>query len=190
MIKVVTITQNGQGRFQCDPGGPGTPIVGRGASVLEAVGDYALQSLLVALVTDPPAVLLETRIEVAAKRWADQLRTRTKQDNGDLMTEMMVNMVAEVQSPTESAKVEAFEAELADALSAPDVGYAGRCLSTDYGPGGLIRQAAITAGVTPDCPPFPMKTCMWIDDDKVTVSHGYSAPVVQLWPEEPEPKGE
>jgi hypothetical protein len=56
------VTQNEQGRFEADPCGGGSPVVGRGSSVLEAVGEYAIQTGLVHVACDPPAVLREYRV--------------------------------------------------------------------------------------------------------------------------------
>ena len=60
----LTITQDENGRFTADAGGPGSPTVGRGASVLEAVGDYAIQTQLVEVKCEPPAVLNEYRVDM------------------------------------------------------------------------------------------------------------------------------
>lgn len=46
------------GQFECiERGACGSPIVGRGASVVEAVGDWAIYSSTVEIVCDPPELL-------------------------------------------------------------------------------------------------------------------------------------
>lgn len=59
MTKRVTIKLQGDqpGRLVCDDERPGTPPVGRGQTVLEALGDYCLQNGLVTPVCDPPELL-------------------------------------------------------------------------------------------------------------------------------------
>lgn len=55
----LTVTKDADGRFTADAGGPGAQIVGRGGSVLEAVGEYCLQKELVRAVCDPPELVDE-----------------------------------------------------------------------------------------------------------------------------------
>jgi hypothetical protein len=46
------------GFLECgEIGACGSPIVGRGASVLEAVGEYAIQTRLVGIKCSPPEIL-------------------------------------------------------------------------------------------------------------------------------------
>lgn len=57
---MVIVTQDGNGKFECcQEGETGSPIVGRGASVLEAVGDWSIQSQTVQIKCSPPALLKE-----------------------------------------------------------------------------------------------------------------------------------
>ncbi len=58
--KTLIVTQDATGRFACGLGAsPGTCIVGYGASVLEAVGEWVIQSQMVDIRCEPPAVLRE-----------------------------------------------------------------------------------------------------------------------------------
>lgn len=132
---------------------------------------------------------MKEQIEVAAKWWADQFRHGTKQDNGDGMTTILATVIG---SRIETAsKADAFEAALKELLpdhllrcwtpEDPSCGSSLRCLSCDYGPCQLLQEAAHRAGIDPFCPPFPMKTVMWINPDSVRVKHGYGAPDQVLW---------
>jgi len=59
----LVVTQDNKGRFECVPeGAMGSPIVGRGASVLEAVGAWALHQPVLSIRCEPPAVLQEFAI--------------------------------------------------------------------------------------------------------------------------------
>ena len=57
------VTQNDSGRFEAVvPNALDSPTIGRGSSVLEAVGEWAIQSRAVAIQCSPPALLREHRI--------------------------------------------------------------------------------------------------------------------------------
>ena len=57
------VIQSDNGTFECTvKGAAGTPVAGHGASVLEAVGNWAIQSRTVIVVCKPPAVLREYTI--------------------------------------------------------------------------------------------------------------------------------
>ena len=57
------VTQDAQGRFECvRENDCGACIAGHGASVLEAVGSWAIYSQTVAIRCDPPSVLREFSI--------------------------------------------------------------------------------------------------------------------------------
>ncbi len=132
---------------------------------------------------------MKEQIAIAAKWWADQLRITTKQDNGDALCNALVGLIP--RDPPDPLKVNAFERELADRLPGylargwdvdnPMRGSALRTLGCDYGPGELLAEAAEASGIKPMCPPFPMKTVMWIDPDGVKVGHGYRAEPEILW---------
>ena len=124
---------------------------------------------------------METNVVVAAKWWADQLRTRTKQDNGEVMASMLATLAS--QRREDPLRVDVFERELLMRLDRDTNEHLDGCvtLSCDYGAEGLLRDAAKAAGIVPMCPPFPMKTTMWVRSDSVTVRHGYGAEVQMLW---------
>ena len=134
---------------------------------------------------------MKDQIAVAAKWWADQFRNGTKQDNGDVMTTMFATLCAGAFSVTpehadafESALIEALPEHLGKTWKADDprFGSSTRALMTDYGADMVLSAAAKSAGIQSGCPPFPMKTVMWIDPDKVRVRHGYAAQPIELWP--------
>jgi hypothetical protein len=124
---------------------------------------------------------MRVQIEVAAKWWSDQLRTRTKQDNGDNGMAAMLMLMVSLQEPSHADKAGVFEAHLIELLDVRLKDQTSCILSTDYAPGGLLNSAAMKAGVPAHCPPFPMKTVMWIEADKVSVKHGYGAKEKVLW---------
>lgn len=58
MIPDLTVTQNEDGVFECvEVGVTGSPIVGRGASVVEATGNWAIYTATVHITCDPPKLL-------------------------------------------------------------------------------------------------------------------------------------
>lgn len=140
---------------------------------------------------------MDEQIRVAAKWWTDQLRTRSKQDNGDALSNLFVGMMQEYGVFDVSAEqADVFEEALAEALRCsfrrvpwldenPRFGSGLRAVGCDYHADRVLSQAAAVAGIPADCPPFPMKTIMWIDPDCVRVRHGYGAKVEVLWGEDP-----
>ena len=60
---ILTVNQDNQGLFSCTRNGDaGACIMGRGVSVLEAVGEWAIQSGIVTIKCSPPALLREYAI--------------------------------------------------------------------------------------------------------------------------------
>ena len=57
----------------------------------------------------------------------------------------------------------------------PEWGSFSRRVSCDYHPHPILAEAAKSAGITDDCPPFPIKTAMWINPGSVVVRYGYGA---------------
>lgn len=119
----------------------------------------------------------------AAKWWADQLRGFAKHDNGDdSETGVYGAMLMTILQGAEKAKqtpeqVDAFEVALADVLmkECPRWGF-----GTDYHPDHILEAAAEIAGLRLGMATLPIKTIMWIDDDKVTVKCGYGAPTEEI----------
>jgi hypothetical protein len=122
---------------------------------------------------------INKRNEIAADWWANVLRPGTKQDNGDsdLMTGMLVAMCAAILQPT-SEQIQTFRDELKAIL---DSGNVPHHLACDYHCEGILDKAASVAGIRNFCPPFPMKTIMWIEENSLSVSYGYGAARRFLW---------
>ena len=131
---------------------------------------------------------MKEQIEIAAKWWADQLRAGTKQDNGDFMQSALATVLTHPEDPQ---KVNLFEQALKDLLpehlskcwdtNLPGLGSYLRCLACDYHPEEALAEAAKIAGIPATCPPFPMKTVMWVNPDSVKVKHGYRAEIQYLF---------
>lgn len=60
----LTVCEESPGRFCASDGKPGAAIVGRGGSPVEAVGDYAINTALVRVRTEPPE-LVDTRFRLS-----------------------------------------------------------------------------------------------------------------------------
>ena len=138
-------------------------------------------------------------IVAAAKWWADVLRSGARFDNGDNSAAGgLAGAMALLSRPKFAAEVlDKFEAELRAGMARrfndlggwsaeqPDWGSYGRCVSVDYGPCQVLSDALARAGGRDNgitC--FPWKTVMWVDPGKVTVRHGYAAPVKTIYPSE------
>lgn len=134
---------------------------------------------------------MEKQIEVAVNWWAEQLARGARQDNGDATSNLLVSMLSASMPLASEAQVNVFKRVLTDELRAamakhwdesqPQKGGMFRSIYNDYGVDSKLAAAAKVAGIEAQCPPFPMKTCMWIDPDRVAVRNGYGAKEQVLW---------
>lgn len=124
---------------------------------------------------------MEKQIEVAVNWWANLLDQGARQDNGDAMTAVLMGMLSATIKPPKSEQIETFRAELTKGLRAAMEKPHFRSLYNDYGVDPILAEAAKAAGIEANCPPFPVKTCMWINKERVTVRYGYGAPETVLW---------
>ncbi len=133
---------------------------------------------------------MQQEIEAAVNWWKSVMRN-PKQDAGDGTVNMVAAWAKSHTPPMESDKIEDFGRELSSRLPAflkkgawkdaeegdSGVGSMCRVLAVDYGPDTLLREAAEAAGIRAGsgdlC--FPIKTVMWINPGRVSVSYGYGA---------------
>ncbi len=121
--------------------------------------------------------LTDGQIQAAVNWWADKV-ARPKMDNGDDSPAggigMMLGML--LVKPVASEQQEVFKAALSKKLKENGTPW----LSVDYGPDRLLGEAMEEAGISLHNAPW--KTSMSFYDGKVTVSYGYGAPSVQIYP--------
>jgi hypothetical protein len=135
-------------------------------------------------------VLPDAAIEAAAQWWATVIKTPKFDALGGHRDENMefaqvLMMVGNRRAP--AIDTERFRLALIERIRAAHP-YDRRIISVDYGPCGILADAAESAGIKDTSFTFPIKTMMWLDPDRVRVSYGYAAPVVVIWP--PERAGE
>ena len=110
----------------------------------------------------------------AAKWWADFLRNPGPMNNGDdsptgdMMRVMMTLLQDEIVNQFSKEQIDIFEKHLADSIITNDSDW----LNVDYHPCLTLSDAATKAGIDVDFI-LPVKTSMWIEGDKITVSIGY-----------------
>jgi hypothetical protein len=135
-------------------------------------------------------MMMEDRsdVEAAVRWWVDQLRGLPKFDNGDKSERggftAMLSMMASANTPTLSdEQLEQFEvaldAEITEQLE--KCGSAG--VHVDYGPDVTLQKACKVGGFSGDSR-FPCKTNMWVYPGLVRLSHGYGAPVQDIFVDE------
>lgn len=122
---------------------------------------------------------MEKEIEVAAKWWADQLRTKPKHDNGDATQTAMLALATEYQTPVTDIQIDNFQRSLELRLI-ERCGDSGSHLGVDYGPDTILANASMDAGIE-TAYRFPVKTNMWVQPGCVKVSCGYRAPIEILY---------
>ncbi len=122
--------------------------------------------------------LLEPAVDAVVVWWVDAITGPARQDNGDGVQSMYLMVrAAEAPAPA-SGSVAAF----ADALKPVIMRQLARGrvgLFVDYGPEGILADAAKASGGSFV---FPAKTRMWIEQGEVTVSCGYRAQPVRVYP--------
>lgn len=121
-------------------------------------------------------------IETAADWWYKTLGGRQKFDNGDEsatggMAWALAMLAAPAPPTTDTLGM--FRAAMVNWLKKQPRTYS-TILDVDYGPGGELQDIMEAAGGTGIS--FPIKTTMWLNWDKgtVTVRHGYSAEIQTL----------
>ena len=122
-------------------------------------------------------------IAAAVEWWANVLSNPAKFDNGDVLSGIFAAWAAKGLEPLSGSTLDAFR----EALTATLAESHPWCLGTDYDPDGILREAALSAGIPKHelGLRFPCKTMMWLEDGKVSVAHGYRAPIEVVY-EDPE----
>ena len=121
----------------------------------------------------------QIEIDTAATWWAENLGSKSKQDNGDLFMSMFKTMMVSDIEITEEQKQVFFEALRQELKVEMERAWNNRVtLDVDYSPDFKLATAAAKTDI--DEMLFPMKTTMWIEPGKVSVSCGYRAPVEYL----------
>ena len=118
--------------------------------------------------------------EVAARWWAERIVGNTRHDNGDTnLSRAFAMLMADAGQETLSrAQIETFEAAVIRGIEEfPHQDLVG--LHCDYGPGGILHDAAEEAGINELN--FPFKTNMFVAKDRVRVSDGYAHPWETIW---------
>ena len=118
--------------------------------------------------------------EVAAEWWAKEIRGFTRHDNGDSsLSSSWAMLLADIwqEAPSEE-QVEIFKTVvikgIEEFLYKPPV-----CLCSDYGPDGVLLDAANEARI--NALNFPFKTNMFVEPNQVRVSAGYAQPYETIW---------
>lgn len=114
---------------------------------------------------------------VAAEWWAKEISGYTRHDNGDSsLSSSFAMLLADIgqEAPNEE-QVETFKAAVIKGIEEyPHQDLVGVDLCCDYGPGGILHDAAEEAGINELN--FPFKTNMFVAKDRVRVSAGYAQP--------------
>ena len=117
---------------------------------------------------------------VAARWWAERIVGNTRHDNGDtnLSSAFAMWMADAGQEKPSIAQIITFEAAVIRGIEEyPHQDLVGLCC--DYGPGGILHDAAEEAGINELN--FPFKTNMFVAKDRVRVSAGYAQPYETIW---------
>ena len=124
--------------------------------------------------------LTKEQIEKAVNWWADVIQN-PKFDNGDGseiggVGKVLANMTRDKCKPTLN-QIDEFKKHLKIMLeNAETLPYRG--LFCDYHPEGPLIEAAEKSGISEMN--FPWKTRMWFRDEKVVLSYGYRADLVEI----------
>ena len=125
-------------------------------------------------------------LKVAANWWADKLRScrhsglsaeerRDPANHGYQMAEMLMTLN---KPKVTDEQVTLFVDTLFSRIKHDKT----RWLDVDYGPCVELADALLAVGVDPGMGTLPIKTSMWIGDDKISVRYGYGEDEQQIWP--------
>ena len=124
----------------------------------------------------------------AAAAWWRNALSAPKHDNGDSSAAGfvglgLVGMLVARTQPSEIQLAE-FETFLHTALWEEMEAHGNARCGVDYHPDPILYDAGQKAGFSKNFP-FPWKTMMWVDKDKVRVGAGYQAPIETIWEVKP-----
>lgn len=134
----------------------------------------------------------ERSARIAAKWWADRLRSGAKLDNADpsqaggmafIMGKILQNKMAQKRT---LEQVQVFEDSLFEELRDQKT-FTTHVAGVDYHPTGVFLRAAEKAGIKLGGSCLPWKTHMYYIDGVVKVSYGYGAPIESIEAEVSEP---
>ena len=118
---------------------------------------------------------------VAAAWWAGKIGGNTRHGNGDtsLSSAFAMWMADAGQETPSSEQINAFKTALIRGIEELALRMREVPLFCDYGPGGILHNAAEEAGINELN--FPFKTGMFVSPDQVRVSDGYAQPWESIW---------
>lgn len=129
-------------------------------------------------------ILAKEAIEKAVNWWAEKILEDRPHSNGDdSFTSITACLLADMgRQNITSDQADTFKKALAKSMT--EYAESGRfnhfSIMSDYGPCGMLIDAANEAGIS--AANFPFKTTMFVTEkDGIMVRDGYGAPVVKLW---------
>lgn len=129
-------------------------------------------------------ILAKEAIEKAVNWWAEKILEDRPHSNGDdSFTSITACLLADMgRQNITSDQADTFKKALAKRMT--EYAESGRfnhfSIMSDYGPCGMLIDAANEAGIS--AANFPFKTTMFVTEkDGIMVRDGYGAPVVKLW---------
>ena len=125
-----------------------------------------------------------TQVSKAVDWWADKLRgckqsglsedeRRDPANNSYQFAEMLMTLN---KPKVSDEQIDKFKRSLQEQI----VNLKPFCISVDYGPDTYLRTALNAAEINADMGTLPIKTTMWLDDDKVQVRYGYGEQIETL----------
>jgi hypothetical protein len=132
---------------------------------------------------------LRESVKVAARWWADQLRGKVEQDNGDALQSAFATRAAGLIRPLDPLQIDLFEVDLAQKLDAAldeeerrrRYGEPHLVFGTDYGPDPMMAEVCEELEIRQTMLRFPFKTVMWLYPECVKVACGYRAPIETIY---------
>lgn len=126
------------------------------------------------------------QVEAAVNWWADKLTAckqsglsaEERRDPANQSYQLAEMLMILSKPKVTNEQIDKFKESLSTQIEAKKP----YCLSVDYGPDMVLGRALADAGIDAGMGTLPIKTTMWLDDDKVTVRYGYGAPVETIFP--------
>lgn len=129
--------------------------------------------------------------EIASSWWAEKLEFSSHDGGFEPDLELLTLLMVEDMPKVEEDKKSSFKIILKDAIKKELMEQRNIDLYVDYGPKGILHDAAIEATLLPENHDefdmthiFPWKTSMSVSLDKITVKEGHKSPRVTLFDRE------
>lgn len=133
---------------------------------------------------DEREIMATMQVTAAVNWWADKLKSckqsglsaEERRDPANSSYQFAEMLMTLNKPKVSDEQIEKFKTSLSEQI----INLKPYCISVDYHPDAYLGTALDAAGISVEMGTLPIKTTMWLDDDKVQVRYGYGAEIETL----------